>query len=98
MKLRNKLLRVLHRRTGIGRPSYVYRNLPALTRDNPAAWFVSGFDRHNNKRGILEWCHDEADARQVLERIRQFPRQFESVEAGKFSNVDWIRTTWDNHY
>ena len=98
MKLSNRVLRELHRRTGIGRPSYVYRNLPALLNENPAAWFISGYDRHNGKRGILEWCHDEADARALLERMRQFPKQFETVHAEQFSKVDWLRTTWDAHY
>ena len=98
MKLSNKVLRVLHRSTGIGRSSYVYRNLPALSRDNPNAWFISGYDRHNDKRGILEWCHDEADASQLLERMRQFPKQFETVHSEQYSNVDWLRTTWDTHY
>ena len=98
MKLRNRVLRVMHRRIGIGRPSYRYRSLPALAPANPHAWFVSGYDRYNDRRGILEWCHDETDARTILERMAKFPRQFEVIEAGKYCNVDWIRTNWDNHY
>ena len=53
MKLSNKVLRAMHRRIGIGRPSYRYRSLPALGKTHPNAWFVSGYDRYNRKRGIL---------------------------------------------
>ncbi len=97
MKFSNRVLRVLHRRTGIGRSSYVYRNQTALP-DNPNDWFISGYDRYNEKRGILEWCHDELDARHLLERMQQFPKQFESLHLGQYSQVDWVRTTWDMHY
>ena len=30
--------------------------------------------------------------------MQKFPRQFELIEVGQYANVDWIRTTWDNHY
>lgn len=98
MKLSNKVLRVLHRRTGIGRPSYVYRNLQALSGESSNAWFISGYDRYNGKRGILEWCHHEVDARHLLEEMRQFPGQFEALNSEQYSEVDWLRTTWDTHY
>lgn len=98
MKLSNKVLRVMHRRIGIGRPSYRYRGLPARGRADPRAWFVSGHDRYNRKRGILEWCSDERDARDILRQMQGFPAQFELIEVGEFASVDWLRTTWDTHY
>jgi hypothetical protein len=98
MKLRNVLLDRLHRNVGVGRPSYTYRNLPALAKENPQAWFISGYDKYNEKRGILEWCHDEQDARTILARMLKYPRQFEAIHTGAYGNIDWLRTNWDNHY
>ena len=97
MKLHDKILMVLQR-TGIGRARYVYRNQTAIGRDTPDLWCISGYDRISGKRGILEWCNDEADAQAVLSVMRQFSDQFESLHCEQYSSIDWLRTTWDTHY
>ena len=98
MKLSNRVLRTMHHHVGVGRPSYAYRNLPAMSKVNPSAWCISGYDRYNDHRGILEWCHDEQDARVLLARMSEFPKQFDALHLEQFSKVDWLRTQWDTHY
>lgn len=97
MKLRSKLLAWTHRKVGLGRPSYSYRSSPSINA-GPDAWFVSGYDKYNEKRGILEWCHNQQDAEDIFQQMLKYSNQFTNLDRGSYQKIDWVRTTWDTHY
>ncbi len=67
-------------------PDYVYRNLPCNIVTDDQLWAVSGQDVRGGS-GVLEWCYDEADARDILEAMNRFPERFLGIEACKWSEV-----------
>ena len=57
--------------------AYIYRNLPCTVGQH----FVSGTDKLGGS-GILEWCIDEQDAKDMLFYMRLYP-QFEDLQIGE---------------
>lgn len=51
--------------------TYAYRSLPCVFLGKDLTWCVSGRDTITGDAGILEWCHDERDAREVLRQMSQ---------------------------
>lgn len=58
---------------------YYYRNLDCHNR----TWHVSGDDTRPGGGGVLEWCNDEADAKERMSIMSKFP-QFTGLEIGKW--------------
>lgn len=61
-------------------PDYVYRGLPCSIRDDSELWAVQGQDARGGG-GVLEWCYDEHDAREVLASMQRYPKRFLSLSA-----------------
>jgi hypothetical protein len=55
---------------------YKYRNLP-FTGDE--GWQVCGVDTINKSMGVLEWCHNEADAKWIYDAMVAASGQFNSL-------------------
>lgn len=55
-------------------PDYVYRGLPC----SEATWSIGGNGPRDGS-GVLEWCYDLEDAKQVLDRMRRQPARFLSL-------------------
>lgn len=49
---------------------YTYRGLPSNIVPSDKLWYVSGIDALNKASGILEWCYDETDAKQLIKAMR----------------------------
>ena len=56
--------------------TYKYRSLPCTAGD----WSVCGSDTLNGA-GVLEWCFDEADAKERLQIMKSYP-QFQDLSIG----------------
>lgn len=72
----------LYRRRRRERKQYQYRGLPCSIAPNEKVWCVAGVDTLGGS-GVLEWCHDEFDARNMLENMRKYP-QFRNLRAHKY--------------
>ena len=48
---------------------YKYRNNPCDIAEHP--WCVQGEDKITSSAGVLEWCWDENDAKQMMEKMLQ---------------------------
>jgi hypothetical protein len=67
---------------------YKFRNTPVNWAQADAEgkrWCVTGV--HNapsgQAAGVLEWCHDERDAQQMLAKMQRFP-EFTDLKVDKF--------------
>lgn len=60
---------------------YKYRGLPISIAPNDKLWYVGGQDLLGGGGGVLEWCYDEADARDVLAEMNRFPSRFVNLQA-----------------
>lgn len=49
---------------------YTYRGLPSNIVPDEKLWCVSGIDALNKSAGILEWCYNETDAKQLIKDMR----------------------------
>lgn len=68
-------------------PMYEYRSLPCSIAPDEELWCVSGADKLDNSGGILEWCYDEEDAKEVLRKMSQYPDRFSDLKA-----QSWLET------
>lgn len=59
---------------------YQYRNLPCTD----LSWHIWGHDNLNKMSGVLEWCYDEADAKNRLAKM-QSAGHFEDLEIGQLA-------------
>lgn len=66
------------------RLGYQYRGLPCNIAPREQLWHVSGTDVLNGMSGVLEWCHDETDARSCLQMMQCTPAQFDNLSVGRF--------------
>lgn len=67
-------------------PEYAYRNLPCSIVADEALWCVSGQDVRGGS-GVLEWCYDQADARDIYSSMQRFPERFKELSMGPWSSV-----------
>lgn len=74
MKMRAKIQR-----------KYQYRNLPCNIRPDHLLWEISGFDLVEPAGGVLEWCYDESDAKELVAKM-QASGEFESLSYGRWEN------------
>lgn len=65
----------------VGFQDYVYRGLPCTIAGDESLWLVSGCDKRSNGGGVLEWCFDEEDAKDILDKMKQFPDRFSDLAA-----------------
>jgi hypothetical protein len=63
-----------------GFDDYRYRGLPCSIADDDQLWLVGGHDKRGGS-GVLEWCYDEDDAREVLASMQRFPDRFVGLRA-----------------
>jgi hypothetical protein len=81
---------------------YKFRNLPLTIKPAREIWAISGTfypDLPNKKiyeTGILEWCYDEEDAKQLLEFMENYDG-FENLFAFKYQNEEQINE-WARFY
>lgn len=65
-------------------PDYVYRGLPCSCADSP--WMVSGVDIAGGS-GVLEWCVDQADAKQRFALMNEHPNRFRHLKAESWASL-----------
>lgn len=68
-------------------PMYEYRGLPCSIAPDEELWCISGADKLDNSGGILEWCYGEGDAKEVLQKMSQYPDRFSDLKA-----QSWLET------
>lgn len=68
-------------------PVYVYRGLPCSIAEDERLWAVSGIDLLEGGQGVLEWCYDEEDARDVLASMQAHAHRFTCLEAAPYSSL-----------
>ena len=71
----------LYRRARRERKLYRYRGLPCSIVPDDELWCVAGQDTQGGS-GVLEWCRDELDAKNMLEQMLKYP-QFRNLRAHK---------------
>lgn len=62
-------------------PMYECRGLPCSIAPDGELWCVSGADKLDNSGGVLEWCYDEEDAKEILQKMNQYPDRFSNLKA-----------------
>lgn len=65
-------------------PDYVYRGLPCSC--SAAPWMVSGVDVAGGA-GVLEWCVDQADAKQRFALMSEHPNRFRHLKAESWASL-----------
>ena len=66
---------------------YRFRNLPANIAPDDKLWCVSGYDNAEGfGGGILEWCYNKEDARNVLAQMVSYP-QFSKLRIHKYQVI-----------
>lgn len=66
---------------------YRYRNFPCTITSDEKLWCVSGRDIIDNSAGILEWCFDAMDAKEVF-LLMQASGDFKDLEYNKYKKKD----------
>jgi hypothetical protein len=67
-----------------GFEDYTYRGLPCNIAPDEELWMVGGHDKRGGS-GVLEWCYDEADARERLLMMQRYPERFINVKAEPYA-------------
>lgn len=65
-------------------PTYTYRGKPCSITCDDELWMVSGQDALEGGGGVLEWCYDEDDAKEILAAMMQHPHRFQNLSAEPF--------------
>lgn len=65
-------------------PDYVYRGLPCSCSASP--WMVSGVDVAGGA-GVLEWCVDQADAKQRFALLNEHPNRFRHMKVESWASL-----------
>lgn len=52
------------------RKIYKFRGLPCSIQPDEKLWCVTGYVKHGGGSGVLEWCYDEEDAKQVMAKMK----------------------------
>lgn len=70
-----------------GVPDYQYRGLPCNIAPDSELWTVCGTDVRSGGggSGVLEWCHNEEDAKTRLALMQEFPERFPEVYAQRYA-------------
>ena len=63
---------------------YQARNYPCTIQSDDKLWCITGRDIVTNSGGILEWCYDQKDAEQLLEKM-QASNEFNYLVASKYN-------------
>lgn len=70
-----------------GHPLYKIVRRPCNITTDDKLWYVSGKEKAGQGGGVIAWCTDSTDAKQVYQMV---------TESGLFSNIRWGK--WNQGY